>query len=80
MFNYIVEYLGTNYVGWQIQKNGTSIQSILQKALTKVLSQKLRSMDQVEQCRCSCKGQCANFIINKEIKDKYKFLNQSIFF
>ena len=39
MFNYQinVEYLGTNYVGWQIQKNGISVQSIVQKALSKVL-------------------------------------------
>ena len=32
MFNYqIIEYLGTNYVGWQIQKNGVSIQSKVEK-------------------------------------------------
>ena len=39
MFNYqiIIEYLGTNYVGWQIQNNGVSIQSIIQKTLNRVL-------------------------------------------
>ena len=44
MYNYqiIIEYLGTNYVGWQIQKNGTSVQSIIQKALTKVLKTKIK--------------------------------------
>ena len=43
MFNYQinVEYLGTNYVGWQIQKNGISVQSIVQKALSKVLKSKI---------------------------------------
>ena len=30
-----VEYLGTNFVGWQIQKNGLSVQEVLQKALSK---------------------------------------------
>ena len=42
MFNYqiIIEYIGTDFVGWQIQKNGLSIQSIVQKALSKFLSQK----------------------------------------
>ena len=39
MFNYqiIIEYLGTNFVGWQIQKKGSSIQSKIQKVLSKVL-------------------------------------------
>ena len=43
MFNYQIniEYLGTNYVGWQIQKNGISVQSIVQKALSKVLKSKI---------------------------------------
>ena len=42
MFNYqiIIEYLGTNYVGWQIQKNGVSIQSLVQRALNKTLKSK----------------------------------------
>ena len=37
MFTYQikVEYLGTNFVGWQIQKNGLSVQEVLEKALFK---------------------------------------------
>ena len=44
MFNYQIniEYLGYNYVGWQIQKNGTSIQSLIEKALTKTLKSKIK--------------------------------------
>ena len=44
MFNYqiIIEYLGTNYVGWQIQKNGVSIQSLVQRALNKTLKSKIK--------------------------------------
>ena len=44
MFNYqiIIEYIGTDFVGWQIQKNGLSIQSIVQKALSKVLKSKIK--------------------------------------
>jgi len=32
-YNYqiLVEYDGTNFVGWQYQKNGISIQEILEK-------------------------------------------------
>ena len=35
MFNYLlqIEYDGTNFVGWQSQKNGKSIQAIIEKAL-----------------------------------------------
>ena len=33
MYTYqiLIEYVGTNFVGWQIQKNGHSVQEILQK-------------------------------------------------
>ena len=43
MFTYqiIVEYNGTNFVGWQIQKNGLSIQESIQTALNKTLNQKI---------------------------------------
>ena len=43
MFNYLltIEYEGTNFVGWQSQKNGKSIQDSIEKALKKVLEQKL---------------------------------------
>ena len=83
MFNYqiIVEYLGTNYVGWQIQKNGTSIQSTVQKALTKVLKSKIKINGSGRtDAGVHANGQCANFIINKKIKDYYKFLDSVNFF
>ena len=39
MNNYliIIEYDGTNFVGWQSQKNGVSIQKEIEKALGKIL-------------------------------------------
>ena len=44
MFNYLIkiEYVGTNFVGWQSQKNGKSIQNSVEKALTKVLKSQIR--------------------------------------
>ena len=83
MFNYqiIIEYLGTNFVGWQIQKNGLSIQSIIQKALTKVLRSRIKINGSGRtDAGVHAKGQSANFIINQEIKDKKKFLNSVNFF
>ncbi|HOQ49614.1 MAG TPA: tRNA pseudouridine(38-40) synthase TruA, partial [Candidatus Kapabacteria bacterium] len=32
----LIEYDGTNYKGWQMQKNGPSIQEEIQKALKKI--------------------------------------------
>ena len=42
MYNYqiIIEYLGTNFIGWQIQKNGISIQHLIEKAINKVLKKR----------------------------------------
>ena len=44
MFNYLlkIEYEGTNFVGWQSQKNGKSIQDSIEVALKKVLKSKVR--------------------------------------
>ena len=44
MFTYqiTIEYLGTNFVGWQIQKNGLSIQEVLEKVLSKVFKRKIK--------------------------------------
>jgi len=36
-----VEYLGTNFVGWQIQKNGLSVQEVLEKTLSKFFNRKI---------------------------------------
>ena len=83
MFNYQinVEYLGTNYVGWQIQKNGISVQSIVQKALSKVLRSKINIVGSGRtDSGVHAKAQSANFFSKKEIKDKYKFLNSVNFF
>ena len=35
-----VAYDGTNYCGWQVQPNGVSVQSILQKAIENLLGEK----------------------------------------
>ena len=36
-----IEYDGTNFVGWQFQKNGISIQQILQNSFFKLLKEKI---------------------------------------
>ena len=80
-YQIIVEYLGTNYVGWQIQKKGTSIQSEIQKALGKVLKTKIKINGSGRtDAGVHAKGQSANFLLHQRIDDKYKFLNSVNFF
>ena len=43
MFRYqiLIEYVGTNFVGWQIQSKGKSIQKLIQTKLSKLLKEKV---------------------------------------
>ncbi len=37
-----IEYDGTDYVGWQVQPNGVSVQQVLEEALEKISGEKIR--------------------------------------
>ena len=43
MFRYqiLVEYVGTNFRGWQIQKKGKTVQGVLQDKISKLLKEKI---------------------------------------
>ena len=76
-----LEYDGTNYIGWQRQENGKSIQECLEKAINKLTSEKIK----VHGAGRTDSGvhayeQVAHFEINKEIKtDKIRDgLNQHL--
>jgi len=83
MFNYLltIEYEGTNFVGWQSQKNGKSIQDSIEKALKKVTGTKIR----ITGAGRTDKGvhaysQVANFKLKKKIDNKKIFLDSINFF
>lgn len=38
----IIEYDGTNYVGWQLQPNGLSVQEVLEGALKEIIGESVR--------------------------------------
>ena len=40
-YQLLVEYVGTNFRGWQIQKKGSTIQGLIQKKLSKILKEKI---------------------------------------
>ena len=43
MFKYqiLIEYVGTNFRGWQIQKKGKTIQGLIQEKISKILGKKI---------------------------------------
>lgn len=83
MFNYqiIIEYLGSNYVGWQIQKNGITIQSLIESTLTKTLKSKIKINGSGRtDSGVNALGQSANFFFKGKINDQFKFLNTANYF
>tara|TARA_E500000178_G_scaffold344040_1_gene391682 strand:+ start:33 stop:773 length:741 start_codon:yes stop_codon:yes gene_type:complete len=83
MPNYLIriEYDGTNYVGWQSQKNGQSIQDSIETVLKKILKKNIR----ISGAGRTDKGvhafsQYASFNLSKKIENKKKFLNSLNFF
>jgi tRNA pseudouridine38-40 synthase len=40
-YQLLIEYLGTNFRGWQIQKKGLTIQGIIQEKISKLLKEKI---------------------------------------
>ena len=40
-YQVLIEYVGTNFRGWQIQKKGFTIQGLIQKYLSKLLKEKI---------------------------------------
>ena len=83
MYTYqiIVEYLGTNFVGWQIQKNGLSIQETLEKVLSKFLKDKIRVIGSGRtDAGVHASEQSAHFKTKNHIIDKNNFINSINFF
>ena len=71
MFNYLIEieYDGTNFVGWQYQKNGVSIQEKIEEALKKILKSKIRIIGAGRTDKgVHAFGQFANFVVSKKIE------------
>ena len=40
-YQILIEYLGTNFKGWQIQKKDKTIQGFIQKSISKLLKEKI---------------------------------------
>jgi tRNA pseudouridine38-40 synthase len=80
-YQLLIEYVGTNYRGWQIQKRGLTIQGIIQQKLSKLLKEKIilhgsgrtdRGVHAIEQS--------AHFDCKYKIVDLTKFLKSINYF
>ena len=83
MFTYQikVEYFGANFVGWQIQKNGVSVQEVLEKALSNFLKNKVLIVGSGRtDAGVHAHEQSAHFKTKKKILDKNSFINSINFF
>ncbi len=83
MFNYLIkiEYNGLGFVGWQSQKNGKSIQDVIERVLKKIFKSKIRIIGAGRTDKgVHAFGQYANFKTNKKIDNKKKFLETINFF
>ncbi len=88
MYRYqiLIEYVGTRFVGWQIQKKGASVQKTIQSTLSKLLKQKIilygsgRTDSGVHSLEQSAHFDVKNKIqnIDKTIKSLNFFLNKKM--
>ena len=79
-YKIIIEYDGTNYSGWQYQKNGLSIQKEIEKALKKLLKKDIRITGSGRtDSGVHAIGQSANFLCDK-LENEKKFLNSLNYF
>ena len=74
-YQILIEYVGTNFVGWQIQSKGKSIQKLLQTNLSKLLKEKILLIGSGRtDSGVHAIEQSAHFECKKEIQNLVKLL------
>ena len=83
MYRYqiLIEYVGTPFIGWQIQKKGKSVQKIIQSILSKLLKQKIILFSAGRTDReVHANGQSAHFDVENKIQNIDKMIKSLNFF
>jgi len=74
-YQILIEYVGTNFIGWQIQSRGKSIQKLIQKKLYRLLKEKVSLVGSGRtDSGVHAIEQSAHFDCKKEIQNLDKFL------
>ena len=83
MFRYqiLIEYVGTNFRGWQIQKKGKTVQGLLQSQISKLLKEKITIYGAGRlDVGVHAKEQSAHFDCKNKIDKIDKFLKSTNYF
>ena len=74
-YHILIEYVGTNFIGWQIQSKGKSIQKLIQIKLSNLLKEKISLVGSGRtDSGVHAIEQSAHFNCKKEIQNLNKFL------
>ena len=74
-YQILIEYVGTNYNGWQVQRKGKTIQGRIQNAISKIFKEKINIIGSGRtDSGVHALEQSAHFDTNTKINDSYKFL------
>ena len=76
-----IEYVGTNFIGWQIQKKGNSVQKFVQSVISKIVKKEVSIVGSGRtDAGVHAWGQSAHFECEKKIINSYKFIKSLNFF
>ena len=76
-----IEYVGTNFIGWQIQKKGNSVQKFVQSVISKIVKKEVSIVGSGRtDAGVHARGQSAHFECEKKIINSDKFIKSLNFF
>jgi len=80
-YQILIEYVGTNFIGWQIQPKGKSIQKLIQIKVSNLLKQKINLIGSGRtDAGVHAIGQSAHFDCKKKIENLDNFLKSLNYF
>ena len=80
-YQVLIEYVGTNFIGWQIQPKGKSIQKLIQIKVSNLLKQKINLIGSGRtDAGVHAIGQSAHFDCKKKIENLDSFLQSLNYF
>ncbi len=80
-YQILIEYVGTNFIGWQIQSKGQSVQKLIQIKISKLLKEKINLIGSGRtDSGVHAIGQSAHFDCKKKIENLSKFLQSINYF